>query len=101
MATAGDEIYFTSGVTPVTSNALYVWQVELPSSDTNYLANLHSPFNIYYATSNAVPQNAYLMDLTYPLAGGGFLLPAVPEPSALLLAGFGILLFARWRRNAR
>jgi hypothetical protein len=87
-----DQIYFTSGAAPVTSsNALYTWLVDLPNHDTNYVANLHSPFNIYYVTSNAAPQNAYLMDKTYPLAGGGFLLVAVPEPSALLLVLLGAL----------
>ena len=29
------------------------------------------------------PFNAYLLDQVYPLNGGGFLLPAVPEPSTL------------------
>jgi hypothetical protein len=81
---------------------LYTWLVELPNNDTNYVANLHSPFNIYYVTSNAAPQNAYLRDMTYALDGGGFLLPAVPEPSALALllaAGAVLARFLDFRRR--
>jgi hypothetical protein len=95
-----DQIYFTSGAAPATgTNALYNWLVDLPNHDTQYVANLHSSFNIYYVTSNAAPQNAYLMDKTYTLQGGGFLLPAVPEPSALMFAILsGALLATRRRR---
>ncbi len=75
-------------------NALYVWQLVLPGQDTNLVANLRSPFNIYYTESLFAPENAYLNDRTYALAGGGFLFPAIPEPS---IAAFLLLAVAGFR----
>jgi hypothetical protein len=97
LGSATDEIWFTNEVGSVAGTALYTWLLELPDNDTNHIANLHSPFNIYYVTSNAAPQNAYLNDLTYILDGGGQLMPAVPEPSALALLLGAVTMLARRR----
>lgn len=67
----------------------------------NQLSSIHSDYNIYYNPNLA--DNAYLMDSTYALDGGGVLAPAIPEPEtyAMLLAGLGVLGFAARRRKQR
>lgn len=85
LGTASDNIYFTSG-DGATSNALYVHTLDLLGSTSN-VARLHAPtsINIYYLLSEHNAANAYLMDKSYQLDGGGWLLPVVPEPSAMTL----------------
>ncbi len=84
------------------SNALYALHLELPGNDTNLVANLRTltpNINIYYGASVISPGNAYLNDQVYNLTGGGLLLPAIPEPSALLLVLVSLaLLRRRWHR---
>lgn len=97
-----DDVYFIGGSHTnggADANALYVNLLSLENDETNLVANLHSPFNIYYLRSEHQPGNAYLNDLSYQLDGGGWLLPAVPEPSAvLLLLAAGTTLLRRARR---
>jgi len=102
LGSPSDVIEFMSGGGSL-PNALYVWDLILPSFDTNYVANLHSTFNIYYAGTNWSLNNSYLNDQTYVLLGGGLLLPAVPEPSslALLLIGGAVLMCYRFRSLRR
>ena len=97
LGSPSDVIEFMSGGGSL-PNALYVWDLILPNFDTNYVSNLHSAFNIYYVGTNWSSNNSYLNDQTYALLGGGFLLPAVPEPSALLLVGISLLLVLRRHR---
>jgi hypothetical protein len=93
-----DHIYFTSGGGSEPTNALYVWSMDLLGF-TNNVANLHAPtgINIYYVLSEHNSFNTYLMDKTYTLDGGGLLLPAVPEPSALILGWIGTIALLRFR----
>lgn len=91
----------------VASNALYVSWLDLTAltnqaSVSWLVTNLfHAPTNInlYYLSTEA--GNSYLGGLTYQLTDcngdlGGFLMPAVPEPSTLfLLTGAGLLLLRR------
>jgi T5SS/PEP-CTERM-associated repeat protein len=98
LGSASDDIYFTSGDGSV-SNALYVLNLDL-LNDTNNVSRLHAPstINIYYGVSSLAPANAYLNDLVYNLPGGGLLMPAIPEPSAILLlamAGCAMMLRRR------
>ena len=100
LETSADQVYFISGGFTngmAGSNALYVSLLSLPDEDTNFVADLHSPFNIYYLLSEHQPGNAYLNDLTYSLDGGGLLLPVIPEPStlALVFAALGALFVRR------
>ncbi len=92
-----DHLYFTSG-DGASSNALYVTSLDLLGASNN-VANLHAPagIHVYYLLSEHNPFNAYLFDQTYTLDGGGLLLPAVPEPSALAMLTLGGVLLA-WRR---
>jgi hypothetical protein len=85
LGSTSDHIYFESGDGAL-SNALYVLNLDLLGS-TNHVANLHAAanINVYYGISSLAPGNAYLMDKVYTLDGGGLLLPAIPEPSTLLL----------------
>lgn len=99
LGSTNDDVYFTSGGFTnglAGSNALYVLQLDL-FSDTNFVANLHSPFNIYYMSLVNEPFNNYLNDQTYLLDGGGFLMPVVPEPSTAFLFGMGVILVRRIR----
>lgn len=95
-----DDLYFVNGGSingGASSNALYVNWLNLANADTNFVSNLHSSFNIYYLLSEHQPGNSYLGDLTYALDGGGWLMPVIPEPSALWLAASGLLAFRRRR----
>lgn len=91
LGAAGDHIFFTN-LTGTASNALYIWNLDL-FGDSNFVANLHAPtsVNIYYAASTENPFNSYLFDQTYVLNGGGLLLAAIPEPSAVGLIFLGAL----------
>jgi fibronectin-binding autotransporter adhesin len=83
-----DDLFFLSGGHTnggALANALYVNHLMLPGDDPGFVANLHSPFNIYYLLSEHQAGNAYLGDLTYSLDGGGKLIPVVPEPTAAVL----------------
>jgi hypothetical protein len=90
--------------------ALYIGVFDLANHDLSELANINSPFNIYYDSSLA--GNAYLNDETYAFGGGGFLVPigaptptpaGVPEPrgAALFAVGLSALAAAAWRRRRR
>jgi T5SS/PEP-CTERM-associated repeat protein len=97
---AGDHLYFTDGDgNGSNSNALYIAGLDLGS--TNNVSLLHSSFNLYYDSTNAL--NAYLNAQTYSI-GGGSLIPlipvVVPEPSSLLLFGAASLLWCRIRRRS-
>lgn len=95
---ATDHLYVGSG-SGATSNALYFSSLVLPGNDTNYIANLHtlgSGITLYYAAAALSPDNAYLGDQTYALDGGGWLMPAIPEPS---VAAFLTLAAALLRRR--
>jgi T5SS/PEP-CTERM-associated repeat protein len=103
LGSSSDVICFECGTVPVSaSNALYVGWLDL-LGDTNLVSNLRAPssINIYYLESDLMVANAYLGDQTYQLldcAGnpGGFLMPAVPEPSTLaFLFAAGALLLRR------
>jgi len=90
IGTSSDTICFESG-NGAASNALYIGWLDLLGS-TNLVANLHAPtsINLYYLDSGHDARNAYLNNATYQLldcngATGGFLIPAVPEPSSFLL----------------
>jgi len=102
LGATNDFVFFDTG-DGASSNALYVLHLDLFGS-TNFVANLDAPANItvYYGHSLLASDNAYLMDKTYTLASGGLLMPAVPEPSTLmlLLAACGALLL-RKRRNGQ
>ena len=78
--------------------ALYIRELDLPGEDLGLLADINSPFNIYYDMSD--PANAYLGGLDFALRGGGMLVagsaPPLPEPPswvllAVMLTGIGIL----------
>jgi len=97
-----DTVCFLSGDGSV-SNALYINWLDLGA--TNLVANLHADTNInlYYFSGN--PNNAYLGNATYQLTdcdggSGGLLMPAVPEPSGLLLTAVacGLLMRRKFRR---
>ena len=103
LGSTNDTICFQCGELPVApSNALYVTWLDL-LGNTNNVANLHAPstINIYYLLSEA--NNAYLNNAVYQLTDcnggvGGLLMPAVPEPSSVLLlsvAGIALL----WKRR--
>jgi hypothetical protein len=97
LGSSADQLYFISGGSSngSSSNALCVLDMDL-LGNTNLVSNLHSSFNIYYMLSQNEPFNAYLQDKTYSLQGGGFLMPAIPEPSVLaLLVGAGVILIVR------
>ena len=73
-------------------------ELDLPGQDLGLLADIDSPFNIYYDISD--PANAYLGGLDFALRGGGMLVagsaPPLPEPPswvllAFMLTGIGIL----------
>lgn len=87
---------FDGNVTP--GAAMYVELLNL-ADGINQLSSIHSDYNIYYNASLA--GNAYLMDRTYALDGGGVLAPAIPEPEtyAMLLAGLGLIGFMARRRK--
>ena len=113
LASSNDIVYFPSG-NGAASNALYIGELDLAGL-TNEFASvasmiaslLHSPtnVNIYYAASNVDPFNSYLNDQIFSLTdigggSGGFLLPAVPEPSALMLLASAVVLFLGRRRRS-
>ncbi|WP_292992740.1 PEP-CTERM sorting domain-containing protein [Nitrosomonas sp.] len=77
--------------------ALYVQLIYL-GGGLNQLNDIYSDYNIYYNPTLA--GNAYLKGNTYALDGDGVLAPAIPEPQfyMMLLAGLGLLCFARRRR---
>jgi T5SS/PEP-CTERM-associated repeat protein len=98
LGSTNDQIQFTMGDGGL-SNALYITSLDLGgfagqfSSVSNMVTSLlfaPDDINIYYLYSG--PGNGYLNNLTYQLAAspgggpGGFLMPAIPEPSAVLLA---------------
>jgi hypothetical protein len=100
LASTTDQVFFASGgfSNGSASNALYLRELELPGNNTNFVANLHSSFNIYYLLSSEDPFNTYLNDQTYSLSGGGLLTPFIPEPSSLTLlavTAFGLALVRR------
>jgi len=93
---ASDNLHLIDGDgNAANTNALYIGVLDIGGT-TNNLSLLHTPFNIYYR--NGLTENTYLGGLTYPLDGGGFLIP-VPEPSAAILVLAGIGLALRRRRN--
>ena len=104
LGSSADQICFECGNIPLTpSNGLYIGWLDL-LGDANLVTNLHSTsgINIYYDKTDA--RNAYLNDLTYHLTdcnfaiNGGFLVPVIPEPSALVL--FVVAACAMlWRRR--
>jgi T5SS/PEP-CTERM-associated repeat protein len=101
LGSSSDTVCFESGDGSV-SNAMYINWLDL-GGNVSLVANLHAETNInlYYFNSN--PNNAYLGNNVYQLTDcdggvGGLLMPAVPEPSALVLlsmAGVALL----WRRR--
>lgn len=96
-----DQLYVGTG-NGASSNALYVFELDLFGSSTNEVANLFtigSGINIYYAHSSLNPNNAYLNDLVYNLSGGGLLLPSIPEPGAALMLAIAGALLVRRKRN--
>lgn len=111
LGSTNDRIQFVMG-TGGPSNALYVTSLDLGgftgqfASVSNMVTSLlfaPAEINIYYLSSG--PGNGYLDNLTYQLAAapgggtGGFLMPAVPEPSvATLLALAGCAMLHRRRR---
>lgn len=79
--------------------ALYADAVSLADGLSQINAITGNGLDIYYNASN--PLNAYLGGQTYPLTDGGFLIAAVPEPSALggmLIVGAAAGLRRRRRR---
>jgi len=88
LGSSSDTLCFTSGDGSV-SNALYVNWLDLGT--TNLVANLHAPSSITIYYFNGNPNNAYLGNSVFQLTDcdgvtvGGLLMPAVPEPSTLLL----------------
>lgn len=108
LASPADHLYFLSGGYTngaATNHALYVSELALydgaSALDANLVTNLHSSFNIYYLLSEHSSFNSYLNDQTYALVGGGFLMPVVPEPSALSLAVAGAVLWMLRTRRTR
>lgn len=114
LGSTNDNVFFTSG-TGAASNALYITWLDLAGFTNQYssvnamITNLlfASPnVNVYYGSSIFESGNAYLFDQVYQLqdgAGGlgGFLMPAIPEPSTLMLlvvAG-GLIARSRSRRK--
>ncbi len=100
--TAGETLSFTDGnQTP--GGALYVGTLAL-GGGLAQLANIHgNGINLYY--DPAMAGNAYLLDQTYALAGGGQLLPAsafasVPEPATIGMLCLGAVTLIRRRRRA-
>jgi T5SS/PEP-CTERM-associated repeat protein len=103
VGTTNDRIYFTSGDPSASSNALYLGWLDLAgftnqfTSVSNMVTSLlfaPTNVNIYYEASGLQPNDAFLQDRVYQLGNGlggngGFLLPAVPEPSALTLFAMG------------
>lgn len=84
----------------VSGAALYVGVLAL-GGGTAQLADIHSPFNIYYDAG--LPDNAYLSGQSFVLAGGGSLMAAaVPEPATWLLTILGgLAVGALSRRRSR
>lgn len=104
----GAVLSITDGNADNGSTALYVGVFNINDHNLGELANVFSPFDIYYDPTLA--GNAYLNDLTYALSGGGYLKPiddggvtAAPEPTPLSVVGAGLfgLGWARRRRVAR
>jgi len=97
LGSAADTISFTSG-DGASSNALYVLHLDLLGT-TNNVANLDAPsnINIYYGISSLAPANAYLGDRVYQLASGGLLMPAIPEPSTMILLALAACAMMRGR----
>jgi len=105
LGSAADQICFSCDNTQP-SNALYIGWLDLLSDTfyTNLVANLHASNNItlYYAGDDV--RNAYLNSRIFQLTQcdgvtlGGFLMPVIPEPSALMLFGLGTLVLIRRRR---
>jgi hypothetical protein len=100
IGSTNDRIQFVMGDGGL-SNALYVTSLDLagftnlyPSVSNMVTSLLFAPssINVYYLFSG--PGDGYLNNLTYQLAAspgggaGGFLMPAVPEPSTLFLLSF-------------
>jgi len=111
LGSTNDMIQFVMGDGGL-SNALYISSLDLGgfagqfSSVSNMVTSLlfaPSSINVYYLYSG--PGDGYLNNLTYQLASapgggtGGFLMPAVPEPSALLLILAGYAILCRNRRR--
>jgi hypothetical protein len=99
IGSTADQIYFTNIVGAINTTALYVYGLELPNFQTNWVSNLHSPFDIYYASSGLDPDNTYLNDRTYLLDGGGLLIPVIPEPTTVALMAFSAVIV--WLRRRR
>ncbi len=102
LGSTNDNVYVGTG-DGAASNALYVTSLLLPNHDTNWVSLLHTltpDINIYYLASSYSAADAYLGDQVYTLDGGGFLMPAVPEPSTVLLFGVGACVIL-WRRGQR
>jgi T5SS/PEP-CTERM-associated repeat protein len=103
LESVADLICFLSG-NGAASNALYVGWLDLLDSTDN-VANLiaGANINVYYAIDDT--RNAYLGGQTYQLldhlgGAGGFLLPVIPEPSAVLLLGYAALIGLRRRHRS-
>ena len=113
LGSTNDSVYFSSG-SGAASNALYITWLDLAgftnqfSSVSNMITSLlfaPTNINIYYLTSASEPYNAYLLDQVYHLDNGlggpgGFLMPAIPEPSAMLLFVLGTCAML-WRRRSQ
>lgn len=76
-----DLLSFT-GLSAGGSNAVYVGDLDL-LGDTNLVANLRAPpaMRIYYTPTHRSSSNLYLHNITFPLKGGGLLLPGAVPPS--------------------
>lgn len=114
LATTNDPLCLGCGAVPAApSNALYVSWLDLTAltNDVPNISNLvasvlHAPanINVYYLVLD--PRNDYLGGLSYPLtdcagnAGGGFLRPAIPEPSPLTLTIGVIGGWILWRKRS-
>ncbi len=81
LGSAADVLSFT-GLSPGGTNAVYVGDLDL-LGDLNLVANLRAPpsVRIYYNPTHRSPTNLYLKNATYPLKGGGLLLPGAVPPA--------------------
>ena len=78
--------------------ALYTGDLLLEGGIGQISSISSSGLNVYYDSSHGA--NAYLGSKSYPLTGGGFLIP-VPEPGSAALLSTGALLLAKRRSRKR